>query len=239
MTPHNKAEKNQIAPNVLIPGDPQRASFVAENFFDNSKLVSDVRGELCFTGTYKGVPVSVMSSGMGGPSVGIYSWELFTVYNVKNIIRIGTSGGLQKNINVGDIVFAMSSSTDSGWAHQYDLKGTLSPVCSWNLLKNAVQSAEEQNLPYHCGMVFSSDLFSTYNALGADSWKQWANMGALVQDMETYALYCNALRAKANALSILTMTDSCVTGKSFKDEERMVGNSNMIKIALETITKLK
>lgn len=237
MTPHNRAKINEIAKKVLLPGDPNRARFVAENFFENPKLVTDVRGILGYTGKYKGIEVSVMASGMGGPSCGIYSYELFTHYDVDTIIRIGTSGGLQEELEVGELVLAMSASTDSAWAHQYNLSGTLSSCPNAKLFSIALRKAEELELKHSAGMVFSSDYFSSYNALGADEWKSWARVGALVQDMETYALYSTAMYLKKRALSILTMTDNCVNGKSFKDEERMEGNRNMIKLALETIVE--
>ncbi len=238
MTPHNRAEKNQIAKNVLLPGDPLRAKFAAERFLDGAELVTDVRNVLGYTGTYKGVPVTVMASGMGGPSAGIYSYELYKFYDVDRIIRIGTSGGLQRELEVGELIFALTSSTDTGWAHQYDLKGTLSPSPDFETLEAALQSVKALGYEYTAGMIFSSDCFSSYNALGSDSWKKWASLGALAQDMETYALYSTAQYLKKKALSILTMTDNCVTGESFKDEERMEGNGKMIKVALETIWRL-
>ena len=237
MTPHNRAKIGEIAKNVLLPGDPNRAKFVAENFFDDYKLVTDVRGILGYTGLYKGLEVSVMASGMGGPSAGIYSYELFTHYDVDKIIRIGTSGGLQKELKVGELVLAMSASTDSAWAHQYNLSGTLSPCPDVTLFTTALNKAKELDLNHSAGMVFSSDYFSSYNALGEDEWKKWARVGALVQDMETYALYSTAMYLRKKALSILTMTDNCVTGESFKNEERMEGNRNMITLALETLVE--
>ena len=237
MTPHNRAEIGEIAKSVLLPGDPLRAEFAAENFLEDAHLVTDVRNMLGYTGFYKGIPVTVMASGMGGPSAGIYSYELFTHYDVDRIIRIGTSGGLQRDIRVGSLILAMSASTDSGWAHQYDLKGTLSPVPDYQLFKTAAECADSLGHEYRAGMVFSSDCFSQYNALGSDSWKRWAEMGALAQDMETYALYSTALYTHKKALSILTMTDNCASGESFSDDQRMVGNSAMIEVALETVRR--
>jgi purine-nucleoside phosphorylase len=233
MTPHNRARKGEIAKIVLAPGDPLRAKLVADTFFDHSRLVTDVRNILGYTGVYKGKEVSVLSTGMGGPSVGIYSYELYNEYDVETIIRIGTCGGLQKEVGVGDLVFAMTASTDSAWAHQYDLKGTLSPCCASDLLLSAINVAKAQGFPFHAGMVFSSDLFSSYNALGADSWKQWAKMGALAQDMETYALYCTAAYSKKKAFSILTMTDSCVSQQGLADNQRIPALYPMIETALE------
>ena len=235
MTPHNRAEKGDFAKRVLLPGDPARATFVAEEFLSDARLVTDVRGIKGYTGTYKGLPVSVMASGMGGASAGIYSYELYRFYDVETIVRIGTSGGLRKDLLPGDLVLAMTASTDSAWAHQYSLNGTLSPAPDFNLFKSAVKCAEALGLGHTAGMVFSSDLFSSYNALGEGEWKKWAAMGALVQDMETYALYSTAMYLGKRALSILTMTDNCVTGQSFRNEERMKGNSAMIRLALETL----
>ena len=236
MTPHNNAKKEDVASSFLFPGDPKRAKFVADNFLKDAKLVSDVRGQVVYTGYYKDKKVSIMSSGMGSASAGIYAYELFEFYNVENIIRIGTSGGLTKDLKVGDLVFALTASTDTNYAHQFDLKGTLSPSCNFSLLEKAVQAARTEGFPHQVGMVFSSDLFSSYNALGSDSWKKWAECGAIAQDMETYALYALASRMGKKALSILTMTDSLVTNESFKDEERMSGNSRMIITALEALT---
>lgn len=234
MTPHNKAKKGDIAPIVLAPGDPLRAKLVAEKFLTDARLVTDVRNVLGYTGLYKGKEVSVLSTGMGGPSVGIYSYELFTEYGVEAIIRIGTCGGFQQKIEVGDLVFAMTASTDSAWAHQYNLKGTFSPACDAALLFEATAQAKTLGYAHHIGMVFSSDLFSSYNALGEDSWKAWARMGALAQDMESYALYATAAWCNKRALSILTMTDSCVTGIGLPDEKRMTALYPMLSVALAT-----
>ncbi len=238
MSPHNRASKDEIAKNILMPGDPLRAKFAAESFLENARLVTDVRNMLGYTGYYHGVPVTVMASGMGGASAGIYSYELFKLYDADRIIRIGTAGGLKKELKVGELIFPLTASTDSGWAHQYDLKGTFSPAPDFETLEVAIESANSLRLDYSTGMVFSSDCFSQYNALGPDSWKSWARMGAIAQDMETYALYSNAMYLNKKALSILTMTDNLVTGESFNDEDRMNGNSNMIKAALETIRRL-
>jgi purine-nucleoside phosphorylase len=234
MTPHNRAEKGDMAKIVLAPGDPLRAKLVAEKFLEQSRLITDVRNVLGYTGLYRGKEISVLSTGMGGPSVGIYSYELYNEYDVEAIIRIGTCGGLSPEIGVGDLVFAMTASTDSGWAHQYNLKGTLSPCCDSEMLLSSLRIAKKKGFAVHTGMVFSSDLFSSYNALGSDSWKEWARLGALAQDMETYALYCTALHAKKKAFSILTMTDSCVTGNGLPEKERFTALSPMIETALET-----
>lgn len=236
MTPHNQAAMGAFAPVVLLPGDPLRAQFVAKEFFDNAKQVTATRNVLGYTGTYRNTPVSVMASGMGGPSAGIYAYELFTHYGVEAIIRIGTCGGLVESQIPGDLIFALTASTDSAWAHQYQLKGTYSPVCDYSLLNLSLSVAKEKNYRFQAGMVFSSDLFSDYSALGANSWKPWADMGALAQDMETYALYSTAAKTKKIALSILTMTDSCVTGVGLPDNQRMSALEPMIRTALECAT---
>ena len=233
MTPHNRAKAGAFAPVVLAPGDPRRAQFVAEQYLVHARLVTDVRGIVGYTGTYQGTPVSVMATGMGEGSIGIYSYELFSFYGVKAIIRIGTCGGLKKELQVGDLIGAMSASTDGGYAGQYGLHGTFSPCADYQLLATAMEKACLLGYPMIAGQVFSSEYFSCYHAGGPDSWKAWARVGALVQDMETYALYCNAAFLGKKALSILTMTDNVVTGESFRDEERMEGNRRMIEVALE------
>lgn len=239
MTPHNKGNKGDFAKTVLLPGDPLRAKYVAEKFLDNARLVTDVRNVLGYTGTYKGVEVSVMSCGMGAPSAGIYTYELFTEYDVDNIIRIGTSGGLQADIPVGCLILSMACSTDSNYAKQYNLEGTLAPTADYSLLSTAVECVKELKYPYRCGMTVSSDYFSSYSACGEQHYNKFAQMGALATDMETIALYCNAMYTHKRALSILTMTDNCVTGESFKDNERMKGNERMIRLALETAVRFE
>ena len=232
MTPHNQARREDIAETVLLPGDPDRAAWVADRFLSDAKEVTAVRGMRGFTGVYQNIPVTVMASGMGGPSAGIYSYELLTEYQVQRIIRIGTSGGFSEAILPGDVIIAMTASTDSAWAHQYALSGTLSPAADFDLFDNAVQAARNLDIRFHAGMVFSSDLFSSYNALGSDSWKSWAAMGALAQDMETYALYCTGSYLKKQVLSLLTMTDCCVSGRALADSERLTALEGMVNVAL-------
>lgn len=234
MTPHNKAAKGEIAQTVLLPGDPDRAAWVAAQFLSDAREVTRTRGMLGFTGTYHGIRISVLASGMGGPSAGIYAHELYTEYDVDAIIRIGTSGGLDPSIGVGDVVIAMTASTDSAWARQYGLPGTLSPSADPDLFETAIRIAREKQISSRAGMVFSSDYFSSYNALGSESWRMWARMGALVQDMETYALYCTGAYHRRKALSLLTMTDSCVTGKGLAAAQRISALEPMIILALET-----
>ena len=235
-TPHNSAAKGEIAPSVLFPGDPLRAQYVAEHYFDNPRQITAVRNVLGFTGTWKGKPVTVMASGMGGPSAGIYAYELYSSYGAECIIRIGTAGGLQPYLKLADMVFAMSASTDSNYAYQFRLPGTFNPCADFELLQKAAETAENRGFRYHAGQVFSSDMFSDYNAIGAvESWQGWAAMGCLVQDMETYALYCTAARLGKKALSILTHTDSCVTGKGLTKAKRMSALEPMFETALACI----
>ncbi len=236
-TPHNSARKGEIADVVLLPGDPLRAEYIASTLLPDSVQVTSVRGMLGFTGTFRDASVTVMGSGMGGPSAGIYAHELFDHYDVETIIRIGTAGGLQASLPVGSLVFAMTASTDSNYASQFNLPGSFSPACDFSLLEAAVASARARRVPFATGAVFSSDFFSEYNALGPErSWKPWARMGCLAQDMETYALYCVASRFGRRALSILTHTDSCVTGTGLPPDTRLSALTPMFGVALDVAT---
>lgn len=238
-TPHNSAQPGDIAPSVLLPGDPLRAKYVAEKYLTGAKQITGVRNMLGFTGMYGNMPVTVMGSGMGGPSCGIYSYELFSFYNVEQIIRIGTAGGLAQNLKVGDLVFAMTASTDSNWAHQYNLNGSFSPCGDFELLNKAVEFARQKNFGYAVGSVFSSDLFSQYDAsnqtTGEESWRPWARMGCLAQDMETFALYSTANWLKKRALSILTHTDSCINNEHLPAEKRISALEPMFETALNCL----
>lgn len=235
-TPHNSAQKSEVAKTVLLPGDPLRARYIAQKYLPDSVQITSVRNMLGFTGSWNGIPVTVMGSGMGGPSAGIYSYELFAHYGVDRIIRLGTAGGLQADIEPGQVVFAMTASTDSSYAYQYRLPGSFSPAADFDLLESAVKAARSKGIPFRAGPVFSSDLFSEYNALGPEeSWKPWARMGCLAQDMETFALYCNAAWLGRKALSILTHTDSCATGASIAPNDRMTSLHPMFEIALECL----
>ena len=234
-TPHNNAKKGDIAKTVLMPGDPLRAKFIAENYLENPVCYNEVRGMLGFTGTYKGVPVSVQGSGMGMPSIGIYSWELFNEYDVENIIRVGTAGGVADNVQLRDVVIGMSTSTNSAYASQYRLPGTYAPTASWSLLSAAVEAAKAKGSTFHVGNILSSDTF--YD--DANSLADWQKMGVLAIEMEAAALYMNAARAGKNALCILTVSDCPLKGLSTTAEERQTTFRDMMEIALEAAISLK
>lgn len=233
-TPHNNAKKGDIAKTVLMPGDPLRAKFIAENYLDDPVCYNEVRGMLGYTGTYKGVRISVQGSGMGMPSIGIYSWELFSEYGVKNIIRVGTAGAIADNVDLRDVVIGMSASTNSAYASQYRLPGTYVPTASWELLSAAVKSAEEKGTPFHVGNIFSSDTF--YD--DADSLAEWKKMNVLAIEMEAAALYMNAARLGKNALCILTVSDCPLRGLSTTAEERQTTFRDMMEIALEAAVRV-
>lgn len=233
-TPHNSAVKGDFAKTVLMPGDPLRAKFIAETFLDEPRLVNNVRGVQGYTGTYRGVPVSVMASGMGMPSIGIYSYELFTQYDVDNIIRVGSAGAIQEDLKLGSIVAGMGACTNSNYAAQYGLGGTFAPIADFALLSAAVQSAKELGIEMPVGNLYSSDTF--YDA-SASSLK-WAEMGVLAIEMEAAALYCNAAYTKKRGLSICSVSDNIVTGEELSPEQRQTGFTNMMKLALETAMKM-
>lgn len=229
-TPHNNANKGDIAKTVLMPGDPLRARFIAENYLENPVCYNEVRGMLGFTGSYKGVRISVQGSGMGIPSIGIYSWELFNEYDVESIIRVGTAGAIADNAELRDIIIAQSASTNSNYAAQFRLPGTYAPTASWKLLSAAVKAAGERNCTYHVGNILSSDTFYDDSA----SLSEWQKMGVLGVEMESAALYMNAARAGKNALCILTVSDCPLRGLSTSAEERQTSFREMMEIALET-----
>lgn len=230
-TPHNTAKPGDIAETVLLPGDPLRAQFIAENFLEDAVQFNAVRNMFGYTGTYKGKRVSVMGTGMGCPSIGIYTYELIRFYGVKNLIRIGSCGSMQEHVRLGDIVMAMGASTDSNYAHQYQLPGTYCATADYSLLSRAQKAAEEKGFRYVVGNVLSSDIFYTETP----EWKQWAKMGVLAAEMESFALYCNAARAGVKALGIFTVSDSMVTAEEMPPEERQVGFTNMMEVALACI----
>ena len=225
-TPHIRGEKGDFAKTVLMPGDPQRARFMAENFLEAPRLVNDVRGMYGYTGTYQGKEVSVMASGMGMPSIGIYSYELFKFFDVENIIRIGTAGGVSGNVKLRDIVIAMSAATNSDYASQYGLPGTPAPTADFEMLRQAAASAEEMKLPVHVGQVYSTDCF--YD--DSDSLAKWQKIGVLAVEMECAALYLNAARLGKRALTICTVSDCPLTGESCSSDEREKSFTDMMRL---------
>ena len=232
-TPHNAANPGDIAPTVLLPGDPLRAQFIAETYLENPTRFNDVRNMYGYTGTYQGKRVSVMGTGMGIPSMGIYSYELIRVYGARNLIRIGTCGGTTERTKVGDIIMAQGSCTDSHYAKQYQLPGTFSALASYDLLRRAADVADAKGFPYVVGNVVTSDMFYK-----GDAWKAWAKMGCLASEMESYALYCNAARAGVNALAIFTVSNSIVTGETSSSATRQTGFTNMMEVALDVAAQV-
>ncbi len=229
-TPHIAAKEGDFARTVLMPGDPLRAKYIAETFLENAVLVNNVRGVNGYTGTYNGKRVSVMASGMGMPSIGIYSYELFQFYDVENIIRIGTAGALSPELKIRDVVIGMGACTDSNFAAQYQLPGTFAPIASFELLRKAVAVVESMGkVGYKVGNILSSDVFYSDNNLGMT----WQKMGVLAVEMEAAGLYMNAARTGKNALAICTISDSMVTGEVTTSEERQSSFNDMVKIALE------
>lgn len=233
-TPHNAAENGAFAKTVLMPGDPLRAQFIAENFLKDAQLVNNVRGIHGYTGTYHGTPVSVMASGMGMPSIGIYSHELFHFYDVDNIIRVGSAGAISPKLKLRDVVMGQAACTDSNYAHQFQLPGTFAPIADYTLLETAVSVAREMKVSPNVGNLLSSDVF--YNA--SQSTMDWGKMGALAVEMETAALYLNAAEAGKRALTICTISDSLVTGEALPAEDRQTTFTTMMEIALKTAVKM-
>ncbi len=234
-TPHIRAEKGDFAESILLPGDPLRAKFIAENYLEDPRLVTDVRNVLGYTGTYKGEEISVMGTGMGCPSIGIYSYELINFYGVKNLIRVGSCGAFSEKLKLYDVILGQGACTNSNFATQYHLPGTMSAIADFELLHSAYKSAEELGVNVTVGNVLSSDIFYYDDP---DEWKLWQKMGVLAVEMEAFALYCNALRAGARALTILTVSDSIVTKEETTPEERQKSFTTMMEIALEAIRNL-
>jgi purine-nucleoside phosphorylase len=228
-TPHNGAKKEDIAKTVLMPGDPLRAKFIAETYLKDAVCFNTVRNMFGYTGTYNGKRVSVMGGGMGMPSIGIYSYELFNFYDVDNIIRIGSAGGIAENVHVRDVVIGMGACTNSNYAKQYNLPGTFAPIASYDLLKKAVDSAEKLKVNTVVGNILSSDTFYDDNK---DALNIWKKMGILAVEMEAAALYMNAAKAGKNALCLLTISDCPFTGEALSAEERQVSFTQMMEIAL-------
>lgn len=230
-TPHISAAYGDFAKTVLMPGDPLRSKFLVENYLENARLVNNVRGVHGYTGTYKGVPVSVMASGMGMPSMGIYSYELYNFYGVENIIRIGSAGAMREDIKVKDILFAMGTCTDSNYAAQFGLTGSFAPICDYGLLKTAVSEAEKLGVRFMIGNLYSSDVF--YNADSTVT-EKWRSLGVIGVEMETAALYINAAYAKKRALTICTVSDHMLTGETLPSENREKSFTAMMEVALNT-----
>lgn len=228
-TPHNGAKAGEIAKTVLMPGDPLRAKYIAEHYLENVKCFSTVRNMLGYTGVYRGKPVSVMGGGMGMPSVGIYTYELFHFYDVDNIIRVGSAGGITDGVHVKDVVAAIGACTDSNYAAQYRLPGTFAPTADYDLLSRAVREAKKLGISVKVGNVLSSDVFygDDENAL-----KVWSKMGVLAVEMEAAALYMNAARAGKHALCLLTISDCPFTGEALSAAERETGFTQMMELAL-------
>ena len=233
--PHISAKPGDFGKTVLMPGDPLRSKFIAETFLENPVLVNNVRGVHGYTGTYKGVKVSVMASGMGIPSIGIYSYELYNVYGVENIIRVGSAGALREELELGSVVAGMGASTNSNFINQYELGGTFAPICSYELLAAAVESAKELGVKMPVGNLFSSDTF--YDAAGRNA--RFAKMGCLAVEMEAAGLYCNAAYLGKRALAICSISDNLVTGVELSPEDRQTTFTNMMKIALEVAVKME
>ena len=228
-TPHIEAKAGDFAQTVLMPGDPLRAKFIAETFLTDAKLINNVRGVQGYTGTYKGKRVSVMASGMGMPSIGIYSYELFNFYDVENIIRVGTSGVIRPDLKVRDIVIGQGACTNSSYSRQFDLPGDFAPIASFELLQKAVKAAEDMGIKPVVGNLYSSDTFYD-DSMGLSKWQK---MGVLAVEMEAAALYMNAARAGKNALAICTISDNPFTGEATTSEERQLNFTKMMEIALE------
>ena len=241
-TPHIAAAPGDFGKTVLMPGDPLRSKFIAENFLENPVLVNNVRGVQGYTGFYKGVRVSVMASGMGMPAIGIYSHELFTGYGVENIIRVGSAGSIQENINLYDLVIAQGACTDSNWASQFHLPGTFAPIASWELLSEAVKAAEENGARYHVGNVNSSDVFyGDHEGVpqGLDSVYGLRKMGVMALEMEAAALYMNAARYGKRGLCICTISDHILTGEETTSQQRQESFTTMMKVALDVAAAME
>ena len=229
-TAHNSAKLGDFAKTVLMPGDPLRAKYIAETYLENARQVNGVRNMFGYTGTYKGKEISVMGGGMGMPSIGIYSYELFNFYGVDQIIRIGSAGALQDHIKVMDVVIGMGACTDSNYAYQYGLPGTFAPIADYELMNKAIETAKRQGTNVVVGNVVSSDVF--YNADPTVN-DRWRSMGVLAVEMEAAALYMNAAKAKKKALCMLTISDHIYTGEALCAEDRQLGFGKMMEIALE------
>ena len=235
-TPHINANPGDFANVVLMPGDPLRAKWIAENFLHDYKEVTNVRGILGYTGyTKNGKKISVMASGMGQPSIGIYSHELYTAYGVEYIIRVGTCGSYREDINLFDVLICTTASTDSNWCGQYGLNGTYSAGSDFELAIAAYEEAKKAGIPYHGGNNLSADVFYDDDP---DTWKKWAKLGVMGVEMESYALYCNAARLGKKALCLLTVTDHFIKkDQKATTEQRQLGLGKMISVAIAAAEK--
>lgn len=231
-TPHIDAQIGEIAETILLPGDPLRAKFIADNFLENVTQFNRTRNMLGFTGTYKGKPVSVMGTGMGCPSIGIYSYELINIYGCKNLIRVGTAGSMQKDVHVREMVFAQAACSTSNYPALMGLPGSFAPICSYALLEKAVAAAKEKGYTYHVGNVLTSDMFYSVNLPAG---KSWTEMGVLAVEMEAAALYSNAAAGGANALCILTISDGDEAAGDTTAAEREKTFTQMMEVALSLV----
>ena len=233
-TPHNAAKKGDFAPTVLMPGDPLRAKFIAETFLEDARLVNNVRGIHGYTGTYRGVPVSVMASGMGMPSMAIYATELYREYDVENILRIGSAGAISEKLKLRDVVAAQGACTNSAFAEQYRLPGTFAPIADFTLLETAVAVARGMGVEMPVGNLVSTDNF--YAADGRTA--EWGKMGVLAVEMEAAALYCVAAELGRRALALCSISDHLVTGEELDAGERQTTFTTMMEIALNTALRM-
>ncbi len=233
-TPHINALPGDFAKTVLMPGDPLRSKFIAETYLEDRKLVNNVRGVQGYTGLYKGVPVSVMASGMGMASIGIYSYELYNFFGVENILRVGSAGGMSMKLKVRDIVLGQGACTNSAYGTQYGFRGSFAPLADFTLLRSAAEIAEEMGLSYQVGNLFSSDTFYDDDP---DAAKAWMKLGVLAIEMEAAALYMNAARAGKKALAICTISDHLLTGELTTAEERQNSFTQMMELALEVAVR--
>lgn len=234
-TPHIKATAEDFGKTVLMPGDPLRSKFVAENFLENIRLVNNVRGVQGYTGTYKGVPVSVMASGMGMPSIGIYSYELYNFFGVENIIRIGSAGGLADDVKLRDVLIGMGACTNSSYQEQYNLGGNFAPIADYGMVRKAVDEAEKLGVSYRVGNLLSSDVFYNANPKFNDGWYK---MGVLGVEMEAAALYMNAAAAGRKALAICTVSDHILRGEALDSDARQTSFTDMMTIALNVAASM-
>ncbi|MBQ8164732.1 MAG: purine-nucleoside phosphorylase [Clostridia bacterium] len=235
-TPHINAKPEDFAKTVLMPGDPLRAKFIAETYLEDARLVNNVRGVQGYTGMYKGVKVSVMASGMGMPSMGIYSYELFNFFGVENIIRVGSAGSINMNVNIRDVVLAMGACTNSAYSKQFGLPGDFSAIADYKMLQTAVEVSKEMGVRWHVGNIVSSDTFYSDDTSAND---KWSKMGVMAVEMEAAALYMNAARAGKRALAVCTISDHIYKNEATTSEERQTSFTQMMEIALETAVRME